>query len=222
MSSLKCPQCGLTNFATAPACKRCKVPFYGDAAYAEAAYADVPEQTQPAAGFYEPQEQQYNPGSPQGVWRDGKLLVTIKDATLPNRCIKCNAPAMKLLKRQVEWYPRYVLLVFLLIRIVGIILYFCLRRRATIYIGLCEDHINKRRFGMLIGGSVMTAGFLLFFGQMSSDPNIGLIMLGLMMALVGICVMVSVYRTVSATKIEEPYVWVKGVNQDFLNDLPNA
>jgi hypothetical protein len=217
MSSLKCPQCGLTNFANAPACKRCKVPFH-----VQATGAVPPVQVQPEAGFHEPQEQQYDPGYPQGVWRDGKLLVTIKDATLPSRCVKCNAPSIRHFKRKVEWYPRWVLVVFLLIRIVGIILYFCLRKRATIYIGLCEDHLNKRRFGMLVSGLVMMVGIFMFFSQMSSDPNFGLITLGLLLGLTGLCLLVTIYRTISATKIQEPYVWVKGVSQDFLNELPSA
>jgi hypothetical protein len=144
-----------------------------------------------------------------------------KETILPNRCIKCNAPAIKLLSRTVEWYPRYVILVFILIRIVGLILYFCLRKRVTVYIGLCEDHINKRRFGVLAGVVTLLVGFVAFFGAIANE-NFGIIFLGLLLILAGIIVMVTVWRTITATRIEEPYVWVKGVHKDFLDTLPTA
>lgn len=216
MSSLKCPQCGLTNFATAPACKRCKTPFNEEAVH-DAGYS-----SQPGEGFYQPPTSQpYNLNYAQGVWRDGPLLVMTKETILPNRCIKCNAPAAKLMSRTVEWYPRYVILVFILIRIAGLILYFCTRKRVTVYIGLCEDHINKRRFGVMAGVVVMLVGFISFFGAMSNE-NFSVVFLGLLLILAGIIVMVSAWRTITASKIQEPYVWVKGVHKDFLDTLPTA
>jgi hypothetical protein len=213
MSSLKCPHCGLTNFATAPACKRCKNPLDNQAGSAE----------EPAVGFYQPPPagQPYNVNYTTAAWRDGSLLVLTKETILPNRCVKCNAPAMKLLRRTVEWYPRYIILIFLLIRIVGLILYFCLRKRVTVYIGLCEDHVNKRRFGVLAGCVTMLIGLVWFFGALMNE-SFGFGFLGLLVFLAGIIVMVTVWRTVTATKIQEPYVWVKGVNKDFLNSLPAA
>ena len=218
MSSLKCPQCGLINFATAPNCKRCKIPFNDQAVEFEADGSQLGE------GFYQPQadaEHHYNLNYAKGVWRDGSLLVMTKETILPNRCVKCNAPAMKLLKRTVEWYPRYVILVFILIRIVGLILYFCTRKRVTVHIGLCEDHINKRRFGVLAGCVVLLVGFISFFGALGNE-NFGIVFLGLLLILAGMIVMVTVWRTVTAKKIEEPYVWVKGVHRDFLDTLPSV
>jgi hypothetical protein len=213
MSSLKCTHCGLTNFATAPACKRCKNPLNSAQGFAE----------EPAAGFYQPPPagQPYNLNYSQAAWRDGSLLVMTKETILPNRCVKCNAPANKLLSRTVEWYPRYVIIFFLLIRIVGLILYFCLRKRVTVYIGLCEDHVNKRRFGILAGCVMMLIGLAGFFGALVNE-SFGLGVLLLLIFLAGIITMVTVWRTITATKIQEPYVWVKGVSKDFLNTLPAA
>ena len=214
MSSLKCPQCGLVNFATAPACKRCKISFNEQ----EASTASQPEQDflLPPSGH-----ESHSPNNAQGVWRDGSLLVMTKETTLPNRCVKCNAPAIKLLKRTVEWYPRYVILVFILIRIVGLILYFCTRKRVTVYIGLCEAHINRRRIGVFAGVSLLMLGLITFFGALSSE-NFSLALPGLLFVLVGIVVMATMWRVVSASKIQEPNVWVKGIHIDFLETLPPA
>lgn len=221
MSSLRCPQCGLVNFADAPVCKRCKLPFNSQSADG-AAYPDG--DAQPSQGFYQPysdQQQPYNPEQPEGVWRDGSLMVMTKETVLPKRCVKCNAPAIKLLRRTVEWYPRYVILVFILIRIAGLILYFCTRKRMTVHIGLCEGHLSKRRFGMLIGAIMSSLGVLAFFAAVTSDsPQLAIPTIFLF--LVGIIVMVSMWRTVTAKKIEEPYVWVKGVSSAFLDTLPSV
>jgi hypothetical protein len=220
MSSLKCPQCGLVNFATAPACKRCKLPF-NDGAQVEAqpsqnAYAQDPYTQAP----YAPQ-QQYGSDSALNVWRDGSQLVAANNTTLPERCIKCNAPASTLLKRTVEWYPPYVLLIFLLVHIAGIILYCITRKRATLYIGLCEAHLNRRRFGLLIGICMLVGSVLFFWTSVTGDaPQWAL--LAVIVFMVGLCVTVSVWRIVKASKIEEPYVWLKGINSEFLETLPPA
>jgi phage FluMu protein Com len=55
MNSLKCPRCGLVNFATAAACKRCEEPL--DASQPGAAYAAAPSLTPPHQGeglYYTP------------------------------------------------------------------------------------------------------------------------------------------------------------------------
>lgn len=216
MSSLKCPQCGLVNFATAPACKRCKLPFTQQ----EADSYNAPSQAD--QGYYQsvPQGQQpYNLNYPQGVWRDGSLMVMTKETVLPNRCVKCNEPATKLLKRTVEWYPRYVILVFILIRIAGLILYFCLRKRVTIHIGLCESHINRRNFGVLTGLLMLLLGTMAFFGAFTSEVY-QWVFPGLLLIFGGIIVMTVMWRVVTANKIEGQYVWVKGINKDFLAALP--
>lgn len=220
MSSLKCPQCGLTNFVTSPACKRCKTPFDNEAGRALQAQQQAQE---PAAGFYEPQHEHYNLNYAKSVWRDGNQLVMTKETVLPNRCVKCNAPAMKLLRRTVEWYPPYVLLIFIFVHIVGLILYFCTRKRVTVYVGLCESHLNRRRMAILGGGIVFLLGFFSFFGSVAgAEVSPGYILAGLLLLLAGIVLMISAYRTVTAAKIQEPYVWLKGLHRDFLEQLPPA
>ena len=50
-----------------------------------------------------------------GVWRDGDILVMHKEAVLPDRCIKCNAPCNGYrLKRNLSWHrPAWFLLIFI-------------------------------------------------------------------------------------------------------------
>ena len=49
MSSMKCPQCGLVNWVTAEACKRCKLPFVVHAPATPAAAPPAADEQPPAA-----------------------------------------------------------------------------------------------------------------------------------------------------------------------------
>ena len=40
----------------------------------------------------------------RGLWRKGSLLVMHKMAPLPNRCVKCNVPTERRLKRVLSWH----------------------------------------------------------------------------------------------------------------------
>ena len=239
MSALRCPQCGLVNFADTPACKRCKYPI-GDpppaathATYAaQAAYTPQPGGFQSSwsapNGYAPPRQEHYarndyhaqHEDAPPGVWRDGKLLVMMEDAVLPDRCVRCNAPAHEQLKRKLEWYPRYIIYVFLFIRLLGLILYLLKRKRATIYIGMCQAHMLKRRNGRLLGGAFVALGFFLgFLTAVTGDfTALGV---GCVAMLVGLIIIVAMTQTVTADKIDEPYIWVKGVHKDYLKSLPS-
>jgi hypothetical protein len=50
------------------------------------------------------------PSDASGLWRDGKYLVIRQGATFPNRCVKTNRPATRVLKRDfakrwLVWFP---------------------------------------------------------------------------------------------------------------------
>ena len=100
MSALKCPQCGLTNFATATQCKRCQTLFTQNLSSTpgstlqgivlEDGYVLPPP---PSVGL---------PNS--GVWRDRSTLVMSKDSQLPDRCVKCNAFTVGRLRRKFAWH----------------------------------------------------------------------------------------------------------------------
>ena len=76
-----------------------------------------------------------------GIWRDGNLLVMRKGAMLPDRCVKCNAPAegRRLKYVQLWHHPIY----FLLAPVALIPILFFLHR-ATLSLGVCERHLRER------------------------------------------------------------------------------
>src|SRR3954464_15581653 len=95
--SWKCHSCGLINFASDPNCKRCGAQSLQDA---------------PAGVVLE--DGYVLPTPPDGVWRDGPILVMHKIAPLPDYCIKCNSPANGLrIRRKLSWHhPALYILVF--------------------------------------------------------------------------------------------------------------
>ncbi len=161
-----------------------------------------------------------------GVWREGKLLVMHKRATLPDRCVKSNQPAHgRRLKRNLYWHPWWVYFTILIHLLVYIILALVLRKHAVIHIGLSSEWFAKRRRATLIGwGSVVVALALVVTGVVMLDghfetgiqmiaaspfPFFGGAIYGLVAA-----------RMVAPKRITNDYVWLKGVHPDYLAELP--
>ena len=92
------------------------------------------------------------------VWRDGKVVVTLPDASLPPRCVKCNAPADQPTKeRTLYWVHPAVYLLIFGGGLILLIVYMVVRKKADVNPGLCDAH-KKRRLGAL------AYGWLGFFG----------------------------------------------------------
>ena len=68
----------------------------------------------------------------------------------------------------------------------------------------------------------MLVGSVLFFWTSVTGDAPQWALLAVIIFMAGLCVTVSVWRIVKASKIEEPYVWLKGINADFLETLPPA
>jgi len=158
--------------------------------------------------------------SKAGMWRMGKRLVTCSEATLPDRCVKCNAPANGFrLKRVLYWqHPAYYLLLLcnLLILLIVVLI---VRKKAILHVGLCEKHRAKRKRGLIIGWSSVVIGVGLLICGAGFSSGWTAFAGGLVLVVGGItgAVMATV---ITPTKITKENVWVSGVHQDFLAQLP--
>jgi hypothetical protein len=140
--------------------------------------------------------------------RDGKWIVKPLTATWPERCVVCNAsvPASDF-NAKLTWTPRWVIFVFLVSRLIGLILFFVKRKTINLHVGLCEAHRGARRTKMWIGGGVMAAAMM--FGGAGIALNAGaLIGLGGLTFLGGIVVMALGAMVVKAHKVEGDLAWV--------------
>lgn len=212
MSSLKCPQCGLVNFATDTTCKRCRAPLVQ---YASAV-------TTPLEGIVL-EDGYVLPPPPSvglsGVWRDRSVLVMSKGGELPARCVKCNQPTSLRLKKKLTWHhPALYILVFVAL-LIYLIVAMILRKSATVQLGLCEEHLAKRRLNIIITLSMVVLGFAGFVvGAMYED--LIYVLIGFLLLIAAVIYALVAVKIVSASKIDDRFVWLTGVNKDYLNELP--
>jgi hypothetical protein len=204
-------ECGLVNFATSANCKRCG---------AAQSSAGVPAQPPPAGivledGYVLP------PPPTGGVWRDKSTLVMVKEAPLPDRCVKCNAPAngVRLLRR-LSWHHPLLYLAIFAAMLIYVILAAALSKRATIYVGMCSEHFQRRRKKILVSWILLLGGLVAAIAAFANDyAMVGL--LGLAVFLFGLVLLIVVSRVVTPKKIDDRLVWLNGVNSAYLSQLPD-
>jgi hypothetical protein len=236
MASLKCTNCQLVNFATETNCIRCGAPLAGGAqapeagqqlsdASFEAGYAPAWNQDQPSAAYPNPQAPYAFPPPPfaaqgDGVWRDGSTLVMYKQAQLPDRCVKCNEHVGgERLKRKLYWHHPALFLILLVAVLIYAIVAMIVRKEATIYVGICERHRARRRNAIIIGWSLVVLSIISFVVAISNNEPV-YALVGAVLFLIGVIYGTLVARVVRATKMDDHYVWLAGVNQEYLNMLP--
>ena len=170
-----------------------------------------------------------------GVYRDGQLLVMSKGDTLPDRCLKCNAPSDGWrIKRKLSWHPwGFYLLIFVHI-LVYIVVALIVRKTATVFVPLCPGHRRRRRRAIalgwtfcLLGPAVMIAGGAGFdsLKGVVQEGTATLIMVaamfgGLAMFITGLVFAVIASRVAHPKQIDERYVWLKNVSPELLAALP--
>ena len=93
------------------------------------------------------------------AWRDGKKLVVRKGAELPDRCIKCNAPAGGYrYSRTLEWVKPIWLVTLFLGLLLFALVYLIVRKKGKITVGLCEVHRRRRTRAIAWGWLSALAG----------------------------------------------------------------
>ena len=158
-----------------------------------------------------------------GVWRDGQRLVMRKLALLPDRCVKCNAPAHgRRLRRNLSWHNRWIYLLILISILIYVIVALCVRQTAKIDVAICERHLSKRRSGIAAGWLVFLLSVGLFVAAfVPREPNPLLILSAMILFLVSLIYAVAVSRLVVPTLIDQEYVWLKGACPAYLDELPS-
>lgn len=140
----------------------------------------------------------------EGLWQTGQLLLMRKGTDLPDRCVKCNAPAdgRRLRRAFSAMIPR---------------------QSVTLQVGVCYDHMQYRRWGILVGWCSFAAGLgLIFLSWMPESLGLFQVALcsGLMLMVAGPLYGLWRSQLVWARKIDKDYAWVAGVCNEYLAELP--
>jgi hypothetical protein len=155
----------------------------------------------------------------QTIWRDRSTLVMTKQALLPNRCVKCNEPTGERLKRKLTWHHPAIYLTILVSILVYAVIALVLRKTATVDVGLCEDHLSTRRRNLAITWLLGIVGLLcLPLAGILEDGTTVAIGLALLLA----CAIygIATLRVVVPSKIDDHFVWLRGVNAEYLHEFP--
>jgi hypothetical protein len=158
--------------------------------------------------------------SAEGVYREGAFVVIpVYGASLPMRCVVCNAPAQVRLTRKLYWHhPGYYVLI-LLSALIYVVVAMVVRRRAHFELGLCDQHARRRRNGINIarlGALACLTGFIALFAA-SSNSTVAYLLLAI--ALIA-CVVIGAMRArvVTAHRIDKRYAWLR-VGRPFLDSI---
>jgi hypothetical protein len=160
-----------------------------------------------------------------GLFRERNVLVMHKQAQLPDVCIKSNQPTQGYrLKRSLSWHHPGVYLALVAGVLIYIILAMILRKQATIYVGLSEEWIRKRRNAMIVSWCSFLGGTAIAIASLAFDApgrhvEWGFIV-GFFVAVIGGIYGLIAARLVAPKRITDEYVWLKGVHPDFLAALP--
>jgi hypothetical protein len=177
-----------------------------------------------------PQAQSYAPAIVQsrpldGLWREGGVLVMHKNAPLPDICIKSNEPAVRRLKRKLQWHHPAIGLTILIGVLIYVILAMILTKRATIHIAMTDEWFARRSRRMLIAWGLALAAVLMFVGSFFTiEVADGVVFAFLIFASVVLLIAAPIYgqaacRMVWPKRMTDDYIWLKGVHPGFLDRL---
>ena len=162
-----------------------------------------------------------NVSSEVSVWRDGKIVVALRDASLPPRCVKCNEPADQPTKeRTVYWVHPACYLLFFAGVLILLIVYLIIRKKADVNPGLCEAHKKKRVIGLTTGWLGFFFGIVIMMIGVSADRS-GLALFGVLIMISAIVMGMVWGRLVWVKKISEDEVRLGGCSSEYLDDLPD-
>ncbi len=161
-----------------------------------------------------------------GVWRDGEHVLVAHGASLPQRCVKCNAPVDEPGRiRRVYWHHPSIYLLLLVYVIVYVIVAAIMRKTAEIDPGLCEEHARKRRQWIWIGwlGALFGLIGVPVLGAMMGAEGSGMgaaILAGLCCFLLFAIAGSTNARILYPKRIDANYARLKGADRRFLDGLP--
>ncbi|MGE0606587.1 MAG: hypothetical protein AB7O62_05615 [Pirellulales bacterium] len=160
-----------------------------------------------------------------GIWRDGKQLLTHRQAILPDICVKTNLPAEGgRLPRNLSWHSPWFALLILFNLLIYLVVALIVTKRAKIEIGISQAARRRRRKGILIGLGIALLGvaipFVVGVAFGTDGPFAASLAVGMLIFIVGLIVAAKFAAVVSAAKITDTHIWLNGVHPDYLARLP--
>lgn len=159
---------------------------------------------------------------PPQVWREGRKIVMMQGATLPDRCVKCNGePEVKRLKTTLYWHTPAL---YLLIIFPGLLIYalvaIAVRKRAVVHIPMCARHRAYRRRLIATAWLAVLAAFACLGYAAAERSGIAAIV-GIVLILGGLILGFVGSQTLSAAHIDRKTARLTGACKEYVQALPS-
>lgn len=152
------------------------------------------------------------------VWQEDGVIVARKDATLPPRCVKCNATVSgDPVRKRYSWHHPAILLLILVNLLVYAIVAIVVQKKGTIYVFACPKH-RRERLTMIALGWLGGLGGLVVLILGAANSSGWLAICGVIAFFAGI-VAAFLGRQLYPKKIDEHFLWLKGACLAFIGEL---
>jgi hypothetical protein len=170
--------------------------------------------------------------SVENVFRMGNIMVMQRSALLPNRCVKTNdTEDLRFKKITLRWHHPLIYLTILAGLLVGALIYVIVAsictKKATIDVSVSQRVLRKRLIFLIatwvcVFLGVFEFGYAIYATGWASNPgNIGLMVLfSVLMFFTAALIYFIGGRIITASKIDDYYIWIKGVNSEYLSGFP--
>jgi len=151
------------------------------------------------------------------IWRVTSSVVVTRETIWPRRCIKCNAPTDKSIRRVLVYINPWIYLSILVNVLLMLILGLIFQKKFRMEIPVCEKHIANRKRVILINWilfMVMLAGIWLTTTWSTEYGFLVITTSLLAMLIYGMS-----NRLAYVAKFKEPYIYVRGAKSEFLESL---
>lgn len=160
---------------------------------------------------------------------DGKrVVVPIRDARLPMRCVKTNQPVTEaeMIRKKLYWCSPYVMLTILLSLIVVLILYLVLRKSMMLDIPLSAEGKRIIRKNVMIGCGITLGGLALCIVPLTLSGPAGAatglsVAVGIITFLVGLIYISRKSAAIRVLKMKNDEAWLTGACPEFIASLPS-
>lgn len=150
--------------------------------------------------------------------REGNLLVVpALGASFPARCVLCNQPAQRRLRRKLFWHPPGYYALICIGALIYVIAAMIVRKSAEFEVGVCDEHAARRRNGIIAGALGAPLCFIAGMLLVDRVPALTLVLIALAFGLLVFSLLRA--RVVTASRIQDGFAWIK-VGQPFLDSIP--
>jgi|GEM_PF-1240525 len=145
-------------------------------------------------------------------FREGNDLVVRKESALPEICLRTGEFTQgRLRTKKLSWIPPWTIVVFVFIRLIGIICMLVARKTANLTFALSEQAEAKRKQSIMIGIGVAAVGFVMMIAGivLESDAGAAAAGLGGLAMFVGIILAAVLNRPFQLRKMAGDYMYIR-------------